>query len=167
VGMDVRTLTGSPPARLRLRGDDRAEVSYELADDLVATHSAEPSPEAILTFAGDAINVEPLTAVRARAVEEGQLGPVYRRVPGGALAVPTGRAFVRLAAGEPAARREEDLAAAGYRLEQVPSYAPHAAWVRPASGRVVDALRHLDRLERLSGVEHVEPQLLTAAARRR
>jgi hypothetical protein len=162
--MDVSRLVASAPARLRLP-DDRAEGSYELADDLLATHSAA-GPESVLTFEGDDISVEPLAAVRARDLEERQLGPVYRRVPGGAVAVPTGRAFLRLAAGESAARREEDLIAAGYRLEQVPSYAPHAAWVRPASGRVVDALRHLDRLERLPGVEHVEPQLLSAAARR-
>lgn len=164
--MDARTLTGSPPARLRVRGNDRAEVSYELADDLVTTHSAEPSPEAIVTFEGDDISVEPLAAVASRGLEERKLGPVYRRVPGGALAVPTGRAFVHLAKGESAAQHEHDLVAAGYRLEQVPGYAPHAAWVRPATGRFVDVLRNLDRLEHLPGVEHAEPQLLTAGARK-
>jgi hypothetical protein len=164
-GMDVRRLLGSPPARFRLGGDE-TEVTYELADDLVAVHCAEPDPAAVLTFKGDHISVEPLAAVAPRRLEESLLGPVYRRAPGGALAVPTGRTFVRFAKGESAALHEEDLAAAGYQLEQVPSYAPHAAWVRPASGTVVDALRHLDRLEHLPGVEHAEPQLLTAATRR-
>jgi hypothetical protein len=60
----------------------------------------------------------------------------------------------------------DELIAAGFALESVPSYAPDAAWLRPASGRVRDALVSLDRLRRVSNVERIEPHLAREAARR-
>jgi hypothetical protein len=160
--VDVRTILRSPPLRLQLSADP-GEVTYELADDLIAAHGADPGPTAVLTL--DDISVEPLPT-RSRELEDRVVGPVYRHTADGQLAVPTGRVFVRFAPGDSAARHEEDIAAAGYQVQEVPSYAPHAAWLSAASGTVVDALRGLDRVRRLPGVEHAEPQLLTAPARR-
>jgi hypothetical protein len=163
--MQLRRLLDSSPTSLRL-GSERNEASYQLARDLVAIHGGKPSPTAVLAFEGENVAVEPLPDASERGLEQLAVGPVYRHVPGGGLAVPTGRAFVRFAEGDSPSRHEHELATAGYQLEQAPAYAPHAAWVRAASGSVVDALRHLDRLERLPAVESVEPQLLTQARRR-
>lgn len=160
--VEVRSLVGPAPSRLRV-GSDHG-VSYELAEDVVAAHDADPSSGAVMSLEGDRISVEPIDAVGPREVREGMFGPVYRQMPGGEFAVPTGRVFVRFDERDSATRHEKELGAAGYRIEQVPSYAPHAAWLRPASGSVADALRRLGGVEKLASVEHVEPQLLTTPA---
>jgi hypothetical protein len=72
---------------------------------------------------------------------------------------PTGRVFVRFAEGTDAAAQAKTLARAGFELESVPSYAPHAAWVRPTTGTFEDLLL-------LPGVEHAERQVIAEAARR-
>ena len=71
----------------------------------------------------------------------------------------TGRMFVRFAEGADAAAQEQALLRAGFVLESVPSYAPHAAWVRPTTGTLED-------LQQLPGVEHAEPQIVAEAALR-
>ena len=63
-------------------------------------------------------------------------------------------------------RRRSALATAGFTLESVPAYAAHAAWVRPASGQLADALTGFERLRAVPGVENAEPQFETEAARR-
>jgi hypothetical protein len=144
----VATELPAPVREAPLELDLPAEGRLRRADDVVAVHDAE-------------VAVKPLRDARdARSV-----GPVYRR-SGGSLAVPTGRVFVRLGEGESVRTRTSELEAAGFQVEEVPSYAPHAAWVRPASGRIADALGSLDRLRRLPGVEHVEPQLVGEVARK-
>lgn len=161
-GVDARTLLPAAPSTLHLAGEQGA---LELSNDLVAKHDSDPTGAAVASFADERIAVEPVTGMTGREPERRSLGPVYRRT-GGGLAVPTGRAFVRFAEGEDAAGHAGDLAAAGYEIEEVPSYARHAAWVRPAGGGVVEGLRNLDRLQRVPGVEAAEPQLLSEASRR-
>jgi hypothetical protein len=102
----------------------------------------------------------------AYELDESAESPVYRPGGTGAAAIPTGRVFVRFAEGTEAGAHADALATAGFTLESVPAYAPHAAWVRPASGRLADALTSFDRLRALPGVENVEPQFETEAARR-
>jgi hypothetical protein len=164
--MRLREVLDASPARLPLRSTPQGGVAYELARDLVAIHGGTPGPEAVAAFEAENIAVEPIADAERRGIERGAAGPVYRRIPGGGLAVPTARAFVRFVEGDAPSRHEAELAAAGYELEEVPSYAPQAAWVRAAGGRVTDALQHLERLERLPGVESVEPQLLVESAHR-
>jgi len=86
--------------------------------------------------------------------------PMYALSDGAPRAVPTGRVLVRFEE----SMRFEDQAASfiseGFTVDQPLSYAPHAGWVRALSGSAADALRNFDRLARLSGVRHVEPQLL-------
>jgi hypothetical protein len=151
------------PVVLRVR-TGRGESAYQLAPDLVALHGVEPGPDAVAAFEDEGVTVEEVERVSEPLAAE-RLGPVYRQ-PGGALVVPTGRAFVQFAQGERADRYADERRAAGFELEEVPSYAPHAAWVRPAGGGVVEGLQLLERLQRLPGVESVEPQLLSRAARR-
>jgi|tagenome__1003787_1003787.scaffolds.fasta_scaffold19856657_1 hypothetical protein len=136
-------------------------TSYALDEGLVAVHGDAPAGEKpVASLEGDAI-----TVVDAPSAAQ-HVGPVYRAGPGGPIAVPTGRVFVRFQEGTDAASRAGELAAAGFSIESVPSYAPHAAWVRPGSESVADALVDLDRLRALPGVENVEPQLVSEAARR-
>ena len=94
------------------------------------------------------------------------VGPVYSAGPGGPLAVPTGRVFVRLAQGVRPEHRREQFEAAGFHIEQTLSYAPNAAWLRPATGGVAQALPGLAALGRLPDVVHVELQLLFERALR-
>lgn len=101
----------------------------------------------------------------SRSESEGAL-PVFALGGGGSLAVPTGRVFVRFAEGENVARRAKDIADAGYEIEESPSYAPQAAWLRARSGDTVEALRGVAILERLAGIENVEPQMLMEAERK-
>ena len=77
-----------------------------------------------------------------------------------------GSRFVRFAEGTDARAKADALATAGFTLESVPAYAAHAAWVRPASGQLADALTGFERLRAVPGVENAEPQFETEAARR-
>ncbi|HQZ38095.1 MAG TPA: hypothetical protein PLH72_03555 [Vicinamibacterales bacterium] len=90
--------------------------------------------------------------------------PVYAAGREGPLAVPTGRVFVRLAEGVGASEQRTQFASAGFEIEQTLSYAPNAAWLRPASGDIAQALQSLDTLRALAQVVHVEPQLLLQRA---
>ncbi len=162
--MDLGALLASSPRELDL-GGGQAGRSYRLAEDVIARHGAGASPAAILTLEGGHVSVEPaLSAPKLPA--EGVVGPVYRQVPGGGFVVPTGRALVRFAEGEAADEHRDALTGAGYELEEVIRYAPHAAWVRASSGEIADTLRNIPRLQRLANVANVEPQLLSDAARR-
>jgi hypothetical protein len=86
---------------------------------------------------------------------------VYSFTPGEPPAVPTGRVFVRFEEG-----RAPNVEGTGYRIEEVPEYAPDSAWAVAADGRTESALTGLDRLVRLEGVVSVEPQMLRPVARR-
>jgi hypothetical protein len=92
--------------------------------------------------------------------EAGRDVPVYAASDSAPRGVPTGRVLVRFSEEIKFDEKSADIAAAGFVVDQVLSYAPHAGWVRPASGRTEDALRHFERLAKLTGVRHVEPQLL-------
>jgi len=89
-----------------------------------------------------------------------ELLPAYAVSRDAAPLAPTGLVFVRFEAGTDARSRAAELAAAGFAIADVPQYAPHAAWLRAASGSVRDALRGLDRLLALPELRAVEPQLL-------
>jgi hypothetical protein len=73
---------------------------------------------------------------------------------------------VRFAEGDSPEHHREGIVEAGYEIDQVLAYAPHAAWVRARSGRIPDALARLPSLEALPGVEHVEPQMVSPASPR-
>lgn len=157
--MDIHRLISSWPRQLA-KSSERPGVVYELAEDLVATHGVL-AVEALVQFEDERIALcRPDVAARG-PVDLADVGPVYRQRPGGPVAVPTGRVLVRFAEGESLERHRSDLASAGFEVEQPLAYAPHAAWLRPSTGHVSDALRQLARLDHLEGVENVEPQMLT------
>jgi hypothetical protein len=86
--------------------------------------------------------------------------PAYAASDDAPRGVPTGRILVRFSEGMRFDQHAASIAAAGFVVEAALSYAPHAGWVRAASGDIADALRYFDRLASIPGVQHVEPQLL-------
>jgi len=116
-----------------------ANVNVERIGDDVSIAHAAPSPE----LASDL-----------------ELLPVYAAGEGSTPAVATERVFLRLDEHTTARAVETELGALGYRVAEVPAYAPHCAWLEPASGRVDEALSQLDRLRALPHAAHAEPQLL-------
>jgi len=163
--VDVRALLTSAPASLG-HSSSEPRTAYTLDSDLIAVHGAERGGDGtMLSHEGGSIAIEPADA-DVNEVGATAIGPVYRAAHGGAVAVPTGRALVRFGDDDEAEHHRDELAAAGFDLEQPLSYAPQAAWVRASSGLITDTLCGLVSLERLPGAQHVEPQLITAAARR-
>lgn len=78
----------------------------------------------------------------------------------------TGTVYIRFAEAERAEKHAGAIEAAGYRIERVPDYAPHTAWLRHRTDDVGEALRHLDALRALTEIEHVEAQMLADRTRR-
>lgn len=133
--------------------------ALSLRGDLVAVHGLSPGeapPGARLLLDRGRIAVVPSSALPPAPAAT---GPVYSSADG-EIVVPTGRVFVRFAAGTDAHSRAADLERAGFSIEKVPVSAPHAAWVTARRDGVVAALRGLADLARLLGVDGVEPQWL-------
>ena len=95
-----------------------------------------------------------------REIAAGTFGPVYALKPAGTQAVPTGLVFVRFKAGVKATERTKDIERAGYRIARTVEYSPGAAWLRDASDNIAQALNGIPKLEKIAGVENVEPQML-------
>ncbi len=100
------------------------------------------------------------------AVPKGKVTPVYSLIPNGSPSVPTGLSFIRFGEGIAVSDREAELQQAGYEIASTVSYAPNAAWIRARSGKIADGLAGLKALEKLPGVENVEPQMLSDSPRR-
>ena len=162
--MDLTTLRMDWPATLP-DATATGQVVLDLADDLVALHG-EPDPAtALISFEDGRVAVHRIDDVEVAEPLAHVVGPVYRQRPAGTPAVPTGRVLVRYPTGDRIERHRDELAAAGYQLEDVLGYAPQAGWVRGSS--IGSSLAGLDRLAALEGVEHAEPQLLRERAQRR
>ena len=153
------------PDVIRIR-DARGETAeFARAKDLTAVHAApqDMPAGATLLLEDGSIGVFPSGS---RSPDS---GPVYQPVgqTGSAtIAVPTGRVLVRLTGETSIATRAADITTAGYLIEEQLAYAPNTAWVRAADGTIASALRRLEALGSLPGVQHVEPQLIRAAIRR-
>ncbi len=144
------------------------KVVYVRADGLYALRGPAESrdlPLATLSAeGGEAIRVYrgatgPATA---RALTAAPPLPVYSQ-GAEAYAVPTGRVLVRFADSIKAESRAADLKKLGYRIAQTLAYAPNAAWLESESG-MTDALRNIEQVERLAGVENVAPQFWSPRA---
>jgi hypothetical protein len=143
-------------AGLRLR----TPVSYTRKPGYYAIHYNQPktlASGAILQLNDGAIAVflgEPNQS------EQGLLSPIYTLEPNGSFAVPTGLVFIRFAEGVDVDLQREVINRAGYEVAQSLSYAPHTAWLRAKSGKIVDAIAGISQLEAIAKVENVEPQML-------
>ncbi len=128
---------GPVPERLRAR------VVQELADGAISI--MEGTPESALSSAG--------------------ITPVYALGPGQSAAVPTGRVLVRFAPEDLADRHRDAIENAGYRIAEVLSYAPQAAWVEAIDASRASGLSGIPRLQELSGVVHLEPEMVRQGRR--
>lgn len=152
--MDQNSAPGgeeSRPPRSLPVSSERSDLRYELVAD-----SIDSNPTASVPAAQGAIDTPDADHSR----------PVYRRVPGGGVVVPTGRVLVRFSEGDLAASHEDALRSAGYEVDQVLAYATHTAWVRAAAGGVSASLQGLGRLTEVPGVVAVEPQMIGQSAQR-
>jgi hypothetical protein len=149
-----------PPSELSI-----GKARYAL-DAMLAAVRASSATETELARSPWVARAADLAVIPEPARQRPGAAPVYRGVPGGELAVPTGRVFVRFDGGSRAAERESELRAAGYRVHTSPSWAPHTAWLTAASGGVTDALAALPALRRIPGLSHAEPELLRPRGRR-
>lgn len=151
-----------PPAIVRLGSGPGAPVA-ELWDAAYALHGAglNPEREPLAVLEGGAVRVYTGSPPEEDAASA---GPVYRDGPGGTLLVPTGRCFVRFRDDARVADRAGEVEAAGYAVDEILAYAPHAAWLAPASGVIADGLAGIVAVEEIPGVVSAEPQMLRAAA---
>ncbi|MBD2530815.1 hypothetical protein H6G97_15010 [Nostoc flagelliforme FACHB-838] len=143
-------------AGLRLR----TAVSYTRKPGYYAVHYNQPSTVAsgaILRLNDGAIAV---FSGEPNQSEQGILSPIYTLQPNGSLAVPTGLVFIRFAEGVGVESQREAINQAGYEVAQSLPYAPHTAWLRAKSGKIVDAIAGISQLEAIANVENVEPQML-------
>lgn len=85
--------------------------------------------------------------------------PVYRQ-SGGAVAVATGRLFVRVARSRQVDVIAGQLQALGLEIVDNPRWAPHTGWVASRDGTPATALRALAEVVGIDAVEYAEAQLL-------
>ena len=160
--IDAAKVIRSAPPTIELAGNPAATAFLD--DQLVAIRGAAPRSAAVATFEGGEVSVTEADSAPALG-KEGKIGPVYRQ-QGGTLAVPTGRVLIRLPPGDDPQAHSKGLSTAGFKLDEVLPYAPHAAWLRPQDDQPITALGGIDRLRSLPGIEHVELQVLTESATR-
>lgn len=149
----------------QIRVGNQSAVLYNRQLGYYAVHYNQPGTEAL----GAVLQLND----GAIAVFQGEpdqpktdtLSPIYALQPDGSLAVPTGLVFIRFVEGVDVESHREAIKQAGY-VAQSLSYAPHAAWLRAQSGKILDAIVGISRLEAIPDVENVEPQMLMARVQR-
>jgi len=148
-------------------------IVYVRSDELVAVrgHRERSAGEApVLTVTGDAgesiaVYRGESAEQRARSADASAVTPAYM-LSATRIGVPTGRVFVRFRDGVAVSARRRDIEGAGYKIATTLAYAPNAAWLEADDGRIASALANIGRLEALSDVVNVEPQLLASRAAR-
>jgi hypothetical protein len=129
-------------------------------DGWYVLHGDGFAPAHAPAFAFEDEGIAVYRGVPPRAQQGTEVTAAYGPSPASSPWAPTGRVFIRFAEGTRAETRRASIESAGYAIEQVPGFAPQAAWVRALSGSVRDGLSGLVRLLALPGVQAVEPQLL-------
>lgn len=147
-------------------GNNSLAVVYSRQPSYFAIHYQQPTKVegAILELNNGAIAVFPGQPDSTQIQQI--VSPVYTSQPEGSLAVPTGMIFIRFTEGVEVEQQREAIAQAGYKITQILAYAPHAAWLSAASGKIADALTGVSKLQAIPNVENVEPQMLMERSRR-
>jgi hypothetical protein len=92
--------------------------------------------------------------------------PVYRLGTKGPQGVPSGRVFIRFRTHVPVEERRQELETCGFFVDELLSYAPHAAWLLSKDGNIATALNGFAKLRALPDVLLVEPQMLIRRVKR-
>lgn len=145
-------------------GESGVELKMQ-PTDFAVHHIGSAPPFATDTLPGENVGIYPVERYDEE-VHGAQPVPVYSSGKGGSVSVPTGLIFVRLSPNLRMNDRARNFADVGYELAKTLSYAPNAGWLRARSGNVASALANAENLTDVAGVEHVEPQMLTKAARK-
>ncbi len=144
---------------------ENAQQRYRRSATHFAVHDDKPRPGATSELKSEKIAIYPIGRL-ADFPMSARRTPVYTLQPGGKIAVPTGRVFVRLAPKERLRDHAESFRKAGYDIVETVSYAPNAGWLRAANSSMAAALSGLHRLAELPAVENVEPQMLAEMAQK-
>ncbi|MBX9255505.1 hypothetical protein H1Q63_16450 [Desmonostoc muscorum CCALA 125] len=147
------------PQQIRV-GSDASAVSYTRQPGYYAIHYNQPgtvAQGAILQLNEGAIAV---FSGEPNQSQKNTLSPIYTLQSNGSFAVPSGLVFIRFAEGVDVESGREAIHQAGYEVEQSLDYAPNAAWLRPQSGNINDAIAGISQLEAIPNVENVELQML-------
>ncbi|WP_138500629.1 hypothetical protein [Nostoc sp. PA-18-2419] len=147
------------PQQIRV-SSNRSAISYTRQPGYYAIHYDQPNTVArgaILQLNQGAIAI---FSGEPNQSQKNTLSPIYTLEPNGSLAVPTGLVFIRFAEGVDVESQRQAINGAGYKVEESLDYAPHAAWLRPQSGNIADAITGISRLEAIPSVENVELQML-------
>ncbi|MEP7147954.1 MAG: hypothetical protein ABI857_03635 [Acidobacteriota bacterium] len=149
------------PRQLRSRTQEPFSV-YELSTDRFAVHRTKTDAR---SSSGDDVSLQDgedlIEVVEGKPKGETAPetnGPVY--TTGGAQAIPTGLVFLRFGDGTKIAERADDIEGAGYEIARTIEYAANAGWLRHRSGSMAKSLTGISDLEKIRGVENVEPQML-------
>jgi hypothetical protein len=157
------------PQQVRF-GTERPSTLYARLPGFYAVHNRQPgtpAKEAVHLYNDGAIAVYKGTPENKEGEPSaGHLSPVYGLQPSGQMAIPTGLVFIRFKEGVTVESRRKEIEQEGYEIKESLSYAPNAGWLRTRSGEIADALKNIPALEKLPGVQNVEPQMLMASARR-
>lgn len=92
--------------------------------------------------------------------------PVYRLGTKGPQGVPSGRVFIRFQSQVTVEERRQELETCGFLVDELLSYAPHAAWLLSKDGNIATALNGFAKLRALRDVLLVEPQMLIRRGKR-
>jgi len=103
---------------------------------------------------------------RCDEAEASRQKPRYALAKGAPPSDPTGDVLVRFAEGLAATDHAKSLQLAGYKIVQELPWAKQAVIVRAASNSLADTLNKIAGLEGIPGVENVEPQMVSARAKR-
>ena len=147
------------PSRRYVRQPDLIALHGPLTDSQRADVIVEIETDAIGIFRQDAV------AVSSRSPDL-VITPVYAIDPNGALAVPTGRIFVRF---QPEIRLDELRRAiedCGFVIVEHLPYAPNAGWLQAADRGIATALLSFPKLQSIPQLENAEPQMLMHKAQR-
>lgn len=163
----LRRFPGSIPQRTRV-----PEWQYQIEKTLWALRS--PLPRALENLRVTRLKHEQITIVRlpSQDVEfeapggPGDITAVYLLQRPGPLFVPTGRVFIHLDQGKHALDITRQLEQLGFRIIEIPKYAPYSGWVEHQSSQIDRALTDFEQIQNISGVENVEPQMLTTRSLR-
>ena len=156
-----------PPKTIRI-GRGRRQTEYVRADDFVCKPSEQLTSDDDLVSSSDELGYAIVRQTNDRAADypdDSPRRPVYRVGKTDAVAIPTGRLFVRLPKRNTLKNNADILDSLGMRVDAQNAWAPHTGWVVLKSGNVADAISRVDAVaERLDA--RVEPELLSVRKKR-